>query len=372
MFSRIFVRIDLCRIFFLTSSVVLLTGCGSNISNTSSKPTPIVSRTLTSTPSPTLTPIPGSTLTPTTNPTPSPTFTPTPSPTSVNTFNQNGTPVLNRGPLSIDVSGLLIQSTEGIQCALGLPNFGREGQLGNHIGSDLLVLAADRFTYSQDEIQLIANYLNSIFTSGNTASSFLRSPPTLLNWVPGSQSCTGAFQITNTGNIPIQISAVGIQVTQNPQQNSYNYRTIDACTVLPASVQENTPCGFGPSGAGNCSVYFANIHLQGAKADSVFIDTPTARGEGQICPGLIISPSATTDLYINFVSSDKPNSLVYSVLPEFTLSDANGTNVVPLPQLASVLAFADSNQISCYGLQGNTFVQEMPRTDPNAPPQYCM
>jgi hypothetical protein len=279
--------------------------------------------------------------------------------------NQDGTTAPNKGPVSIDVAGLNIYSSEGIQCPLGAPTIIKSINAIN--GSDQLVLAAASLTYSQGEIQQMTEYFHAIFTSGNTASSFLTSPPASLRWAPGGQSCKGAFQITNKGNTPIQISTVGIQITQDPQQNSYQYRTIDACTLLSASDQRGTWCNFAPSGGGNCSIYYASIHLQDAKANAVLTDTPIVYppGPGVTCPELTIDPNATTDLYITFLSSDISNSFIYSIIPELTLSDANGTHVISLPQLASTLAFANTSQISCYGLQGNTFV-------PEKTSQYCI
>ena len=79
------------------------------------------------------------------------------------------------------------------------------------------------------------------------------------------------------------------------------------------------------------------------------------------CGILTVNPNMPVQLIVTFsLASGTPKNLIYSILPRFTLDTAQGSQEVSPPQLANTLAFANANQFSCYGLQGTTFVQEVP------------
>jgi hypothetical protein len=356
-----FLKVDTKSILIFVPLIVVLTGC--NLFSTTPALTPTSS--------------PGTSLQPS-----STSVSTVPSPSSPTSETSSAAPSLNSGSVSIDVAGLHIQSSEGIQCPLGLGDYQNIGS-GTDFPSDHLVLATDRLTYSQAEIQAMANYLGPLFQSADIVTSYLGTPPSTLLWVPGSAKtvavgglmtyCAGELQITNTGSAPVQISSAGIQIVQAPQPNNYQYRTIDVCTVL---TDPNIPweCTSRPSTPTSCSVYHVTIHLNDSNAGTTMTQTPMAF-PGPLeatCPELTINPSATVNLSLEFNSPNTPSNWIYSVVPQLTLSSSSGPNVVPLPQLASTLAFAEDSQISCYGLQSNTFVLETPYPTGLGYNHYCI
>jgi hypothetical protein len=96
------------------------------------------------------------------------------------------------------------------------------------------------------------------------------------------------------------------------------------------------------------------------KRGSVFADTPTAFAPyGQSpCGELTLQPGQTTELVMRFYSLPPPSHLMYSVIPELTIVTASGRKVLALPKLGSSIAFINQSQLSCYGLQGHTFMLE--------------
>jgi hypothetical protein len=218
--------------------------------------------------------------------------------------------------------------------------------------SDALVLATERLTYSADEIQQMRNYLNEIYNNGaSITTSYLVSPPPTLQWVPGSRGCGLTLEVSNTGTTTVQISSLGVQLTNAPQPNNYEYRAVDVCSIAGVS------CPFGPSGAGDCSAYVATVNLDpGAPPNTVFAEIPQqGAGEGAPCPEPTLHPGDT--LYFSLgLSSSGPQqgavaSYIYSVMPVLTVTDANGSNTFTLPSMAATIAFADVGQTPCYGLQ---------------------
>jgi hypothetical protein len=156
--------------------------------------------------------------------------------------------------------------------------------------------------------------------------------------------------LTNTGNTPIQLSRIGVKLKARPQQNTYQYRLIDACSL---KVPYCPPTGEG--GGGDCSVYFANIQLGQGEQNDVFSAAPTGFSG---CSIPTITPGVQITLLMTFsLATNITQGLIYSVSPIFIVDTGQGEQTFALPQLGSTLAFASANQFSCYGLQGPTFVQ---------------
>jgi len=193
-------------------------------------------------------------------------------------------------------------------------------------------------------------------------------PPPTLRWVLGGPTgeipattginCEVNLNLTNTGTTPIQIPKVGVQLETSPQQNSYQYRLIDVCSLFPQPQQR---CNFPGGGGGACNFYFATVQLGlGAKND-VYSAVPAGINNNTTpysdCGTLTIASAAQVQLSITFsLAPGTPNNLIYSILPVFTVITAQGEQTLSLPRLVSTLAFASANQFSCYGLQGTTFV----------------
>jgi hypothetical protein len=293
---------------------------------------------------------------------------------------------LNTANVNAKVGDLLVQSNTGFQCpyAQGIEN--SDFELGH------LVLASDRTTYSQAEIAEMSAYLphyvrslmNETAPSGETEP-----PPTLrvvlggaMDQVPGTppalpqypgKGCEALLTLSNTGNAPIQVSQVGVQLQAPPQPNTYKYRLIDACGLVI-----NVCINPGSSGGGSCSVYYASIQLGMGKQNDVFSAVPTADTG---CSVPTIAPGAQINLAMTFSpASNTPQNLIYSIVPVFTVDTTQGNQTVSVPQLGKTLAFANVSQFSCYGLQGTTFVLEkspafLLYAGPNPPPgkeHWCL
>lgn len=243
-------------------------------------------------------------------------------------------------PAATDISGLHIQ-TDGVIC------------------HPYLVLKEDRATYTNEEVQQMHDYLTNIWPGVAEAANTTRlytppqtpAPPDTLQWIPGGSQCGGIFHFTNTLQESVQIDRMGLKLTTSPQQNTYAYRLIDPCTILDpeaCALGSTPPCAFS-----------VNVQLAGGTVGTA-VDAPV-EGEqvfNSVCPvPLTLAPGQTVAVRLNVQSSQV--DLLYRANVTLTLTTARGTNVIVLPPtFQSVLAFASDSQFSCYGLQGNTFVQE--------------
>ncbi len=270
--------------------------------------------------------------------------------------NSDSTLNLNTANINVKQGDLLIQSRDGFQCP-------GSRVLSSGILMGQLVLASDRTTYNQDEIAQMRAYVENdqFLVAGGAAL------PSTLRWViggsmdvipgsvplsPGTRSsgCEVILLLTNTGSTPIQVPKVGVQLEAHPRQNMYQYRQIDACSLMPPAIGLCPPHGGG--GPGACSVYNASIQLEAGEKNDVYSAVPGAIG----CSTLTIAPSTQVTLDITFsLAANTPQNLIYSIKPTFTIDTAQGEQTPVLSQLESTLAFASVNQFSCYGLQGTTF-----------------
>ncbi len=293
---------------------------------------------------------------------------------------QNSTTTSNINPnamnLSVKLGNLLIRSNNGFQCP--------SSSAGGAIVPDQLVLASNRTAYRTDEIAQMRTYI-----TGNSSVEIKVDPnvepPSTLRWVLGAPTspmpattgmdCKVALNLINTGTTSIQIPKIGVQLKARPQQNAYLYHLIDVCSFLPhdpnALSTHYTPSA---GGGGACNVYFATIQLGPGENSEIFSAVPheinySLPGNPD-CGILTLAPGAQIQLYITFsLAINTPNNLIYSILPIFTVITAQKAQSLSLPQLASTFAFASTNQFSCYGLQGTTFVLEK---SPNIQQGWCL
>jgi hypothetical protein len=268
---------------------------------------------------------------------------------------------------------LRIQSNDGFQCPYFF--YGGEGLI-----TDQLVLASARTTYSEDEIKQISAYVTPRSILHHSPASRAKVPSTLrwvsagsIDLIPGTfdliqqASCGAALNLINTGNTPIQVPKVSVQMEARPLPNSYQYRLIDACSVIPKSQELDGTCGPQIGGGGGCAgIYFASIQLGLGEKNDVFSGVPNEPG----CNTLTIAPAGQVQLVFQFsLTTNTPKNLIYSILPILTVNMAQGEQTLSLPQLESTLAFASASQFSCYQLHGTTFVLLQP---PIEYPQFCM
>ncbi len=283
---------------------------------------------------------------------------PTPSTTSTSKKNLSQSLTLNQTGLSINKAGLHLDVVDGVQCPLDMPQSSPDnlGQSVFEIGgtANNLVLATNRLTYDSYELQQIKDYL------ANTGTQV----PSTLRWVLGGPIGTGrpfpltgsptgyfvgcgfSMQITNTSQSIIQIANVGLKLNAAPQQNTYQYHLIDACTLV------RIRCVFGGV-PGPCNFSVATIHISQGSANKVFSAAPVAANPS--CGELTLNPGEEKGLYVFIASSQ---NLIYSVTPQFVLSSSEGQSTVTLSEMTSTLALANNSQFTCYGLQGDTFVAE--------------
>lgn len=288
-----------------------------------------------------------------------PTSTPSPLPQTGANFSSLDP---NPAPLSIKNGDLLIQSDGSLQC------------------SNRLVLATDRTTYRSDEIASMNAYVTG-FMHGAATSAQL---PSILRWVLGGSRdpipatsetenhappCSIVLNLTNTGNTPIQIPKVGVQLEASPQPNTYHYHLIDACSVLLPPQPDGC---FQPFGGGNdCSSYTASIQLDQGMPDDEFSAVPRAQNDsGEDCGILTVAPTTPIKLEIDFsLDPTIPKNLIYSVAPVFTIDTAQREQTLTFSQMRSTLAFASASEFSCYTLQGTTF-RLVP--SPTLASNYCL
>ena len=298
------------------------------------------------------------------------TASPSPTPTSISTgtltSSQNDIFSKNKTGISIDKANLHIDASSGIQCP-GNVTSGTPNSPGMYVGQMRgywTVLATNHLTYDNTEIQQMKDYFgNSSSKMPGTLQLVLGGPiGGTLPYNTGGETighiddCSISFEITNTGQNTIQIASAGVQLMKSAQKNSYQYRLIDQCSIVPLPGSPvGSPCAFSGGGPGDCDHYSAIVKLGSAAANTSFFGTP--KGGDSSCNELTLNPKDTKELGIYFYS---PKNLIYSVIPQLTLNTSTGQNILSLPKLTSTLAFAYDSQFVCYGLQGDTFVLENP------------
>jgi hypothetical protein len=251
--------------------------------------------------------------------------------------------VPNKDNLAINMDGLHIQATKGFHCSgvTGAPGYDYN-----------LVLASDRLTYNQSEIQQMSAYFHS---------AQIPIPPTF-RWAegtnatqqanPSSQGCSISLQITNTGTTTIQIPQVALRLKNTPVPNTFIYWLINLCSFLSPAEWEGRCVGFG-AGPTSCGIFSVSLFLGGSKMGDAVGNLPnggTDPSTGNACPALAIAPQQSTEIDINAYGP----AFVYTVIPELTLITSQGQQTLTLPTFIANLAF--SNQFPCYDLRGNTFV----------------
>jgi len=267
---------------------------------------------------------------------------------------------LNKAPVFAAVSGLHIQSVDGLQCPLRKVPMVPGGQFGVVAPSNALVLTENRLSYSRDEIQQMKNYVNDILKKMDSiTTSYLVPSPPILRWVLGANICSITLQVSNTGNTPVQISSLGVQLTSAPQPNTYKYHAIDVCYLTGAL------CG-ALGGGSDCSAYSAIIDLNPhAASHAIFTGKPTQSGTfGGSCSPPVLNPGETVYFHMDLRSpGSQQNSIapyIYSVVPVVAVIDSNGLRTLTLSSMAGTVAFVDRKQVPCYGLmnqqQDTTFV----------------
>jgi len=259
----------------------------------------------------------------------------------------------NAEPTVVTVPNLLqVRSSSEVGCS--------PDDLGIMPGA--LVLTTNRLQYDTGEIQQMVNYLEAVFHN-NPQNQV---PPNTLQLIPGSilqdvpawtmrkgnVGCSGTLEITNISQNPIQLSNIIVQLAADSQQNTYQYRLIDVCS-LPSDVPKQPPtCPVWSQGTASETPY--DFHLNAGKSGTVF--QRQLRDQTDI--GITIQPGDIFIAHLNFTSASKSGNFIYSVVPKLIVSVSGEQRTIALTDLKSMLAFIDPHQLSCYQLQENrnTFV----------------
>lgn len=239
---------------------------------------------------------------------------------------------------------LHVQIDDGIACAAN-------PQGGPTLAASNLVLTRDPTSYDAGTLQGMDAYVGDVLTHIQMDGLSATSPPDGLTWSYGALTGTGAhhgckmtLEVTNIGSDALDVTQVDVRLLGSPQPNTQSYPLIDLCSFPSASVDYCT--GWGAA-AGPCSVYTANITLQGGTAGN--IASSALSGLTPNCPEPLLNPGDTVTLAMTITSSGAQANLSYPVVPEITVQDQNGQRVVPLDQFDTILAFADASQFSCFG-----------------------
>ena len=231
---------------------------------------------------------------------------------------------------------------------------------------DNVVLNQSRLTYSAGDL----GRMSAWFKSGKTPDYDLLDP-SLLAVQPGAptsaptgdaagvaapfgtaMSCLFSLEITNTGPSAVQIPQAGLRLTGSPVPNPTAYRLVEFCSVVKSA----SFCG--PVGGGSpppCSVEGVEVALTDGQVGTDIVSPPAQLDptSHQACPEVTLARNQSVTLVFGAYSSA---ALIYQAMPVLDVITPTAQGTVTFPQLASVYAFADPAQFTCYKLSGSTFV----------------
>lgn len=229
---------------------------------------------------------------------------------------------------------------------------------------DAVVLTQARLTYTATEISRMGSGVNQkVFTYNTLDPSLLAvepgvttgSPPTTqpgdvasLRMSPG---CMFSLEITNTATDTVQISKVGLRITQSPSPNTTQYRMVEFCSIVHSSTFCGPVVGGPPP---SCSVYGAELELSDQPAGTDLLQPPGQVDgiTGHTCPEVTLGPNKSVTIIVGAYSK---SALIYQATPILHVITPSGEGTVAFPVLAGVFAYADPSQFACYRLQGSTF-----------------
>jgi len=255
----------------------------------------------------------------------------------------------SRGAATFTVGQLNINVDMGFSCSSStgfnpsLPYFAM-----NLNPSSYLVLNDDRLSYDSVEVDQMRSYFNALLSTNGA----IPPTPNILTWASlavtqVSNGLTGTCELnidgTNIGNTPIQIQSIDLRLTSTTQLNNINqYRFIDVCSLAVIN-----PC---PPEVGGMAGIRYSFQLQGGEAGTIY--TPAAPINGSISQ--VLNPGDPFSINIGI---DSATNLIYPIVPELIVNSNGTSQTLPLTQLATTLFFANPSQISCYSLQGDSFVR---------------
>jgi hypothetical protein len=234
-----------------------------------------------------------------------------------------------------------------------------------------LVLATDRLTYDQAEINQISAFIDSQGFIDKDIGPIDDPPiPKALKYLTGSAStidsegsatskeerdltfCSTLLEVTNVSKETLQIPQVNLRYVSSTEPNTQLYRLINVCSV-GLRTQKRCPPGIG----GPTGNYVAGFTIDTGPANTIYSDKPT-RSMDDAPPTLRPGDAARIDL--SFSVKTYESGLFVSAIPEIVVASPDKTQTFALTQFKMDIAIAASENVSCYALKGNTFVQQDP------------
>lgn len=203
-----------------------------------------------------------------------------------------------------------------------------------------VVLASHAATYSQSELAAIQQYVSqhtgSIVGADNEINTYTpgaaSSLPATLRFVQGYPTCSGEYDVTNTGHNLIQVNGAGFQPTQAPAAFSYSYHLLDGCPYMHSCICHQCGAAFG-------CVYATTIAMTMSQSGVMGMFGPSV---SPACPLPInLQPGATIPLMLTFDKPKGDEAVWFRGMPALSVTTDSGTVTLTYPSLLNNLVFAD-------------------------------
>lgn len=278
---------------------------------------------------------------------------------------QNGSTTNNSGPaplgssVAFELGGCIrIQSESGFTCGAGPLT-----------PPGLLVLPTVRSTYDQGTLQSVQNYVGDLYKNPGDymrgsdlphhrdtvpyppfsadPQAFQLMPVSVLSPVR-QESCDEFLQFRNISSMLLQITLASVILTADSQRNTQHYNLIEGCSLL------SLVPGCEGSIGGGAGQYTIDFTLQsGKKNQSIPPGSPYNLEPNTFA----LQPGEVAEVILSY-DSMPPNNFSFSLMPSLLIGQPGKQPISYIvSQLQETFAFALRSQISCYGLQGQSFVE---------------
>lgn len=235
-----------------------------------------------------------------------------------------------------------------------------------------LVLATDRLTYDQAEV----NQLTAFIGSQGDNLGYLDGPslPETLRYITGSAPisifskdalggqqvdstpCFVKMELTNISQEALQIPQVHLRYLSSAKPNTQLYRLINVCSIGPRT---QTTCPYFP-GAGPGEGYGVRFTIGRGPTNTIYSDKPGSIQPGPMPAIPTLRPGDAAKITIEIDVKNDESGLFVSAIPEVVVTSLNETQIIALTSLKMDIAIAAPQNFSCYALRGDTFVQQEP------------
>jgi hypothetical protein len=242
-----------------------------------------------------------------------------------------------------------------------------------------VVLATDRLTYDQAEVNQISAFIDSQgYIDKDVGHIDGPSIPKTLKYITGSAStnmfdrfgrtgegprgnytsCGTILEVTNISKETLHIPQIHLRYLRNTEPNTQLYRLINICSI-GIRTQKMCPPQVGGPGYGYGTVFTIGMGPTNTTYSSkVDLNNPMDAGSAPSIPTL--RPGDVALITIDFYVQTYESGLFGSAIPEMVVTSPDKTQTVALTQFKMDIAIAASQNVSCYALKGNAFVQQDP------------